>query len=1017
MSESPARVFTIPPSAPFLPTLAQAIADGRLIPGFPAKGDPLALADATIFLPTRRAVRVFGEALVEALGTDALILPRVLPLGDVDEDEIAFEREGADLPDAISPTARRIVLARLVQQWADSSARDRREPPLETAPVAALALADELARVLDDLTIEGVQLEALDKIIPDHLDEYWNVSRDFLKIVQRAWPDILKERGLADPTARREMLLQREAERLREGAGGPVIAAGSTGSLPSVAHLLRIIAQRKDGAVVLPGLDQILDEQSFNGIGEAEADSAQAHPQFGLQRLLQELGIKRADVVSLATPPMPARERLLSEAFVPAETTDRWGKAAQDPLALEGLTIVEAADPREEALAIAVSLREALKQKLSHVALITPDRALARRVAAELTRWGIAADDSAGTPLSESESGRFARLVAETAASEFAPLPLIAFLRHPRSRFAADPGVDVLEAGVLRGLRPARGVNGLVRAIETARIERHHPNEAKAKLSPEDWDRARALCEDLRVALDPLCALSAARPLNEIVRAHRAALQGAGLDLDNPASPDAEKLAEMLEEMASAPAGPFVFTLRDYADAFPQLIAGGTLRMPFDPGAAIRILGPIEARLVTFDRAVLGGLNEGTWPAGARTDAFLNRPMRRDLHLNLPERRIGLSAHDFVQLLGAREVVVTRARRQSGAETVASRSWQRLAAVAAESAWKAALARGDTLLTYARALDQPRGAALPIKPPAPKPPVAARPQRLAVTDVEHLVRDPYTIYAKHILKLFPLEEIDADPGAAERGSVLHHALAHFVRQFPGALPKDALANLIKAGEHAFEPYRDFPGATAVWWPRFLRVAEWFIGAEQKRRGNIESIKAEIRGTLSFEADGFSFTLSATADRIELQRDKSAAILDYKTGERPTLAQAITGLAPQLPLEAAIARAGGFDSVPKDAPIKDIGVFQLSGGNPPGKFFSLDPSLAKGTGKKLPDKYKIDNCDDLADFALARLKALIAYYAKEDTPYLSVPRPKWKKRYGNYDHLARIKEWTESGGEE
>jgi ATP-dependent helicase/nuclease subunit B len=1017
MSESPARVFTIPPSAPFLPTLAQAIADGRLIPGFPAKGDPLALADATIFLPTRRAVRVFGEALLEALGTDALILPRVLPLGDVDEDEIAFEREGADLPDAISPTARRIVLARLVQQWADSSARDRREAPLVTAPVAALALADELARVLDDLTIAGVPFEALDKIIPDHLDEYWNVSRDFLKIVQRAWPGILKERGLADPTARRELLLQREAERLREGAGGPVIAAGSTGSLPSVAHLLRIIAQRKDGAVVLPGLDQILDEQSFNGIGEAEADSAQAHPQFGLQRLLQELGIKRADVVSLATPPMPARERLLSEAFVPAETTDRWGKAAQDPLALEGLTIVEAADPREEALAIAVSLREALEQKLSRVALITPDRALARRVAAELTRWGIAVDDSAGTPLSESESGRFARLVAETAASEFAPLPLIAFLRHPRSRFAADPGVDVLEAGVLRGLRPARGVNGLVRAIETARIERHHPNEAKAKLSPEDWDRARALCEDLRVALDPLCALSAARPLNEIVRAHRAALQGAGLDLDNPASADAEKLAEILDEMASAPVGPFAFTLRDYADAFPQLIAGGTLRMPFDPGAAIRILGPIEARLVTFDRAVLGGLNEGTWPAGARTDAFLNRPMRRDLHLNLPERRIGLSAHDFVQLLGTREVVVTRARRQSGAETVASRSWQRLAAVAEESAWKTALARGDTLLAYARALDQPREAALPIKPPAPKPPAAARPQRLAVTDVEHLVRDPYTIYAKHVLKLFPLDEIDADPGAAERGNVLHDALARFVHEVPGPLPKDSLARLLAGGEEAFAPYRSFPGAMAAWWPRFERVAGWFIGAEIARRGAIERIQAERSGKISFEVDRFPFTLSAKADRIEILKNGAVAVLDYKTGARPTLPEVIAGFSPQLPLEAAIARAGGFPDIARGVRVEEIGVFQLSGGDPPGQFVPLHPSGAKGTTKKAVERLGIADCNDLADFALKGLQRLIAHYASETTPYLSIPRPKWKRRYGNYDHLARIKEWAESGGEE
>jgi ATP-dependent helicase/nuclease subunit B len=391
--------------------------------------------------------------------------------------------------------------------------------------------------------------------------------------------------------------------------------------------------------------------------------------------------------------------------------------------------------------------------------------------------------------------------------------------------------------------------------------------------------------------------------------------------------------------------------------------------------------------------------------------------MRRDLHLNLPERRIGLSAHDFVQLLGTREVVVTRARRQSGAETVASRSWQRLAAVAEESAWKTALARGDTLLAYARALDQPREAALPIKPPAPKPPVAARPQRLAVTDVEHLVRDPYTIYAKHVLKLFPLDEIDADPGAAERGNVLHDALARFVHEVPGPLPKDSLARLLAGGEEAFAPYRSFPGAMAAWWPRFERVAGWFIGAEIARRGAIERIQAERSGKISFEVDRFPFILSAKADRIEILKNGAVAVLDYKTGARPTLPEVIAGFSPQLPLEAAIARAGGFPDIARGVRVEEIGVFQLSGGDPPGQFFPLHPSGAKGTTKKAVERLGIADCNDLADFALKGLQRLIAHYASETTPYLSIPRPKWKRRYGNYDHLARIKEWAESGGEE
>jgi ATP-dependent helicase/nuclease subunit B len=1020
MSESPPRVFTIPSSTPFLPALAKALVEGRLVPGFKPKDDPLLLANATIFLPTRRATRAFGFALLEAVGKEALVLPRILPLGDVDEDELAFsDEDGGDLPPAISPTSRRLVLAQLVQRWARALSKNKMEMPVAATLSVSLAFADELARVLDDLEIAGIPFDKLEKVVPDHLDPYWELSRDFLKIVQHAWPEILKEKSLMDPTARREALLAREAERLKAGASGPVIAAGSTGSLPSVAKLLGAISRHKQGAVVLPGLDQILDEETFALIGgEAETDSSQGHPQFGLHHLLGVLGITRGDVVPLTEQELPAREQLLSEAFRPAAATHRWhGNAAGGDAALDGITLVEAADPREEALVIAISLREALERGLTSTALVTPDRALARRVAAELTRWGIKADDSAGVPLSESEAGRFARLVVELAAAEIAPVTLIALLRHPLSVFAGDEAaIDALEQGVLRGPRPAPGFDGLARAIETASAEDFHRNDPKAKLKPEDWNAARELIGRLRTALDPLCSLAAGpRPFGEILRAHDAALRAASLEVAATRI-DAEKLAEMFEELSNAPAESFHLTLSDYSDAFAALLASEPLRPKLDAHANIRILGPLEARLVTFQRVVLGGLNEGIWPAGARTDAFLNRPMRKKLGLNLPERRIGLSAHDFVQMLGTHETIITRARRQGGAETVASRSWQRMAAVAVPKAWQAALARGEALLGFARALD-PKEKPQPIEKPAPCPPLKARPHRLSVTEIEDLVRDPYTIYAKHILKLFPLEEIDADPGAAERGIVMHEALAGFTEKFPGALPKDALQEMLAIGREAFAPYRDFPGAEAIWWPRFTRVAGWFVGAEITRRDRIENIRAEIRGELSFKAGGFDFTLSAKADRIEQWKNRAVAVLDYKTGAPPSLREAITGLAPQLPLEAAIARAGGFEDMPRAANISEIGIFQLSGGNPPGRFISLDPAEAKGSGKKLPEQFKIETCDDLAEFSLARLKALIAHYANAKTPYLPVPRPKWKKRYGHYDHLERIKEWSESGGEE
>lgn len=1021
MPDSPSRLFTIPPSAPFLPTLAAALVDGRLIAGFSPRNDPLQLADATVYLPTRRAARAFGSAILEALGTEATLLPRILPLGDVDEDELAFTEaiDSEELPPAITPTNRRLVLAQLILQWARTLASSR-EQLIVATPAVALSLADELARVFDDLTLAGVPFDRLDEVIPDGLDDYWKISRDFLRIAKAAWPAFLAEKQLMDPTMRRDALIARECARIAAGTGGPVIAAGSTGSLPAVAKLLVAIAQRKDGAIVLPGLDQYLDDASFDTVGgnpAKSADAAQGHPQFGLHHLLARLGAKRKDVEALQAPLLPAREKLLSEAFRPAATTERWhARTALKTDALQGFSIVEAADPREEALAIAVDLREALEAG-KQTALITPDRALARRVAAELTRWGIVADDSAGTPLAESEAGRFARLVAVTAEA-FAPLPLIALLRHPRSIFARDAiAIDALERGALRGPRPAPGQQGLQHAIASGASGKFHPNDPKASLTPEDWANAAALCGRISEALGPLCALGKGfHPLHAFLAAHFKTLQSCGLNLDPAGPPDTQKLAEVFDVLMNAPAA-FELSLGDYADAFTALMAGTPLRPPLDAQARLRILGPLEARLVTLDRVVLGGLNEGTWPAEARTDAFLNRPMRRELGLNLPERRIGLSAHDLVQAMGTAEVVVTRARRQAGAETVASRSWQRIAAVADSKEWDHAIKRGNLLIHYARLLDRLPQQPEPIEPPTPRPPVTARPKKLSVTEIGDLVRDPYTIYAKHVLRLFPIDEIDADPGAADRGMILHDALAQFTKAFPEKLPPDVFAKLIEYGRAAFAPYNDFPGATAVWWPRYERVAGWFAGEEKKRRETIKSIFAETRGVITFDIANVPFTLSAFADRIDLFADGSIAVLDYKTGEAPTLRQAIIGFAPQLPLEAAIARQGGFKGVAQNVRVADIAILKLSGGIPPGDCKSLDPAEASSSVRKLLEQHSIETCDQLADFAFKRLQALLAAYANEAMPYRSIPRPKWRLRYGKYDHLARIKEWSESiGGE-
>ena len=1003
------RVFTIPASSPFLQTLIGALKDGRLIAGFPGS-DPLTLSEATLFLPTRRACSLAREEFLKTLGTDAAVLPRLVPLGDIDEDELAFAdaangEAALAVPPSLGPLERRLLLSQLVLAWSQRLRPAKGDPALIVhSPAAALGLADDLARLIDDMTTRQVDWSKLDTLVPDALDRYWQLTLDFLKIAREHWPAILNDRGAIDPAARRDLLIEAESERLKKH-DGPVIAAGSTGSMPATAKLLTTIARLPRGAVVLPGLDTELDSPSWTLIGGAEDEApASGHPQMAMHALLRRMGIVRDDVVALAksTP----RARLISEAMRPSAATERWAErideAARNP-ALENLAVIEAANAEDEALAIAVALREAVHDGKT-AALVTPDRALARRVGAALGRWTIEADDSGGDPLADNEAGVFARLVAETTLEGLPPAKLLAMLKHPRFRLDDVAGaharaIAVLEMAILRGPRPKPGTAGLAHALATFRtnMDDLHRSDSRKKLSRSDLDAAEALVESLRPALAPLETVRATS-FREIAALHADTL--AALSDVAFAGDDGEALLRAFEEIAGQ-RDDLHFTPADYRDVFETAIADRTCRRAGRPGARVRILGPLEARLVHVDRVVLGGLVEGVWPPETRSDPWLSRPMRLHLGLDLPERRVGLSAHDFAQLLGTRDVILTRSAKLAGAPTVASRFTQRLAAVAGEAHWKAALARGEKYLHWARGLDHAE-TVKPMARPRPRPPLAARPKQLSVTEIEHWLRDPYTIYAKHILKLLPLDAVDTPPGARDRGTVIHGAIGKFTETYAKALPADPFDALLKLGETEFVPLQDYPEARAFWWPRFIRIARWFAGFENGRRPNISALHAEIYGKLAMEFGDRTFTLTTRADRIEQLTDGTYAILDYKTGAPPTAPQVASGLSPQLTLEGAMVKAGAFKDVPP-GPISAFAYVALRGREPAGEEKVL--AFEDGTA------------DFHADKALARLKAIIARFEDVETPYRALVSPMWKTRYGDYDHLARVMEWSGGGEDE
>ena len=980
-------IFSIPAELPFLDALVAGITTQ-------AGSDPLALTRYTILLPTRRAARSLREAFLRASEGRALLLPRMLPVGDLDAEELAFTgdeaengADGFDLPPALSPLRRQLMLARLVLAWGKA----RGSGPL--TPGQAAPLARELGRFLDEVETAKGDFAALEALAPERFSEHWQQVLTFLKIISQQWPAILAESGALDPAERRNKLLEARATAWRSmPPSDPVIAAGLSGGIEAVTQLIEAVVELPQGQIVLPGLDFVSDGK--------EAILADAtHPQHLLARLLDRLKTSPEEVqpwsdVRLSSA-KTARRKLVRAALSPAAESDRWrALKGIDESAIASLRQLDCPGPQEEATLIALLMRECLQESGKTAALITPDRALARRVTAELRRWDIDIDDSAGVPLNRTAPGVFLRLLLELGAEDLAPLPLLAVLKHPLAACGQAPEifrgrVRRLEKAALRGPRPAPGIEGLRRAI------------------PSDDVDLQELVTELGAILAPLLEVISARdiPLASLVSAHIQAAehlaatdQQSGADMlwrAEAGEAGAQFLAELREASAELPA----LSGAQYPGLFDALLAGPVVRPRYGRHPRLAIWGLLEARLQQADLMILGGLNEGVWPPQVESDPFLSRPMRSAFGLPSPEQRIGVAAHDFAQALGAREVVLTRAARVEGTPSVPSRWLLRLETVLRAVGLEGRITGASAPLGWVGLLDEP-GARKFIVQPAPTPPVAARPRQLSVTQVETLIRDPYAVYARTILRLKPLEAIDAAPDAADRGTFIHQALDEFLREFPGALPVNAVDRLLALGERIFAPVLERPEMRAFWWPRFERIAHWFVETEAARRNAIEGTRTEVKGRLALRGPAGPFLLTAKADRVDRLRGGGIAIIDYKTGGIPTKREAELGYAPQLPLEAVIAEAGGFDGI-KAAPVIDLEYWRLGGGDPAGE---IKPLGSDAAGRR-----------QLIEDALPGLKLLIAAYDDPRTSYRAFPRPEWSPRYSDYVHLARLKEWSVASG--
>jgi ATP-dependent helicase/nuclease subunit B len=1045
-----AGIFTVPPGRPFLAALATAVLAGNLPR---AGGKPprhLDLPAWTILLPTRRAARALQQAFLAAAGGGALLLPAIRPIDAGEEDlgliEAAREapesvdwQSDADIPPAIGKLERVLLLTELVMAW---SRAERRPDPTAAAdeaelrpfaaagaatPAQAVRLAGELARLLDLVETENASLARMAELVPETFSAHWQQTLDFLRIITEFWPAHLAERSRLSPAERRNRVILAEARRLAaRPPEAPVIVAGVTGSVPATAELMRAVARLPEGAIVLPGLDCHLDAPSFARLAEGHAE----HPQHGLARLLRTLGLAREDVDELPGPPLPperiARNSLIAEAMRPSGTMVGWRRLAveADPAALRhglaGVSLVVTPSAEDEAEVVALILREAAETPGRTAALVSPDRLLARRVAARLEAWGIRVDDSAGRPFAKTVPGAFLELVANAVQTDFQPSPLMALLRHPLTRLGLAVG-DVrrrarnLEIAALRTTYLGRGLDGVEAALDRAReetLDGRRRERAARLIKEDDWAAIADLVRRLREAFAPVLDLARPRapvPLGQLVAAHIAAAEAvarpAEADIDGTetsplwARDEGEAAAMLMARLMDGETPQPAIPPADFAPLLRSLVGSELVRTRVPVHPRLFIWGPFEARLQQPDVVVLGSLNEGVWPKAADPGPWLNRGMRAALGLPVPEEETGRAAHDVTQLLGADEVILTRAAKVGGVPMVASRWLLRLEALLSGLGIADAIAPRKPWAGWARARDAARPMP-PLGAPSPRPPVALRPRRLSVSDVETWLANPYALFAGRVLGLDALPPLGQEPGPAERGQIVHEALARFTRAYPDALPVDVAGAFMQIADAVIGALGAEPRVRAFWRPRLARFAQWLARTEPGRRGEGSRCLVEMSGRLVLDAPAGPFVLTARADRFDIGPE-GTIITDYKTGTPPNAAAVTAGLAPQLPLEAAMAERGVFEGVPA-VPVVGLRYIRATGGEPPGEETSVAP--------------KVGTPAALAATALAGLERLVAAYDDPATPYQAMRRRRFDYRYDAFAHLARLGEWGGDSGE-
>ncbi len=945
-------LYAIPLGVPFLETLV----DGLITE---TASDPLSLARYMVILPTRRGCLALQQAFQKATPSGCRMLPRMIALQDIEE--------GADLPGYLPPETlppampnwqRLGLLSQLVMAF------EKQKEGGVPNPAGAVCLAQELMRLVDEVETTGLDLRALKTLVGADYAAHWQLTLDFLKILTDLWPPILEQAGFIEPAARRRMMLEHVATHWHPT--DPVILAGTTATRPATACLAKSILGLEKGSVVLPGVDMTLTLQERQGLPPT-------HPQYTLSQLIQRLG---SPELWPGCPAIPTRSAFLSQGMkatsqeatgVPNNSWQISPETAKD--VLSSLQAIEAPSILEEARQIALMMRYELETPEKVIALVTPDAELARRVRAALGRWELHANLSSGLPLTQSVVGRFL-LLSSLLVQDMRATELLALLKHPlygkgRDRLAQLKETRRFEMEILRGGAPSQ--------VQTLPFPGHER------------------CGPLRALND-----GQVHSFSDFLKAHATvaeAMVGGSIDEDQSllwGEEDGQVAATFWKTLLDHGDHFPPLTARDYPSFLANLMAEEVVRDVEGIGSRLLILGALEARLLQADVVILGGLNEGAWPGVAEDDPWLSRPMRESFGLPPLERKIGLSAHDFCAAMTAPKVYMTRSLKRDGAATLPSRWWQRLSALLSTGGGVLSASQLQPWGAWSQALDQP-SKRITFMPPAPCPPLTARPRRLSVTAVETLLRDPYSIYAKSILNLRPLDPLEMDLSMAERGQAIHQALDGFVRSGVEPASPDAMVTFEALGLEAFGDLLVDPRAMAFWWPRFQRMGGWFLTQMAKDQPQIQEMKTEVEGAIEIPTANGPIILTAKADRIDVMVSGQAQIIDYKTGMTPTKKAVTQGYAPQLSLEGVILSVGGFSDLPP-LPVEKLCYWSVTGGTPAGEMVSFDSP------------------EGLLTAAEQGVRRLFEAFLGRETPFYACPDPLIVPAYHDYAHLERLKEW-------